>query len=132
MSTRSRSATIPFACSMTILLLRAWLRCSLRTWASSAVRCQEGDCRDVSESLGCNHIVEVERARLGAEQVEGSDDLATQAHRDRVGGLEAGPQCDRSELGHRRSVKNQVAAMWPSNRRTRIAGSVTLLCSRSA
>ena len=79
------------SCSLTV--------CGCRP-SSGAARWRWWRCR---RGLGGGDVVVGQRAGLGAEQVEGTDDLPAQPHRDGVSGEEPGLDGDRSERGQRPS-----------------------------
>jgi hypothetical protein len=60
---------------------------------------EDGDGGDVGERLGDEDVIGVQRAHLGTEEVEGTDDVAAQAHRDGVSGAETHLDGDRGEPG---------------------------------
>ena len=76
---------------------------------------EDGDGGDVGERLGDGDVVVVERAGVGAEQVEGADDLAPQAHRDGVGGSEPGAPGDGGEARPAAvdAVRSWLTTGWP-------------------
>ena len=99
MSTRANSARMPFACSTRIRLCSAYCSCCARSRCSAAARC----CRMpmvATSARACASIrpAVVERVRPRPQQVERTDHLLAQPHRQRVD--RRVPR--RARLGHER------------------------------
>ncbi|WP_234343248.1 hypothetical protein, partial [Streptomyces fulvoviolaceus] len=93
-----RSASLPFACSISTRLFSAVCSCSLRTVLRWLALLQEADGGDVGQGLGDECARRVEGAGGGVEEVHGADDLVAQAHGQRLDRPEAAAVGRRDEV----------------------------------
>ena len=121
MSRPARSARMPLACSIMTRLLRAWLSWSTTRWAWMAARCwRMAMVATSARAWAATRSADSRDARLGAEQVEGTDGDAPQAHGQGLGRLEAGLE------GHRPEQSANADRRRPGCRPHRFAGAVAV------